>query len=167
MMERRDLFAGLLTGGLALSLTRATAEEARDGRRLAEAFAAALTAHDMAAFADLFDEGYEQHQPIAAAAAALPNGLTAKQGVVRYFTARVTAIPDLKVIADPVVANGDWAAANFIYSGTHKGEYFGVPASGRLVTFNSTDVFRIRNGRFAAHWGAVDLAGLLRQMKGA
>lgn len=173
-MERRDFIRGAALGGVAFaSLIRSGMAEAATGgdsaataRRLAQRFAATLSAHDIDAFAALFAEDYQQHQALVAVAPqAVPTG-SAKQGVVRYFGARLKAFPDLAVTAYPVVASRFWLAANFVYSGTHQGEYLGIAPTGKHVTFNSTDILRIRHGLFAEHWGAADIHGLLQQLKG-
>lgn len=167
-MQRRDFAAGLATSAATLVALAAGGKAAAAdsaGLRLAQQFAATLSAHDLAGFEALFADDYEQHQPLAAAAK-LPAGVTAKQTAVRYFAARLAAFPDLQVTADPIVADASMVAGNFIYSGTHSAEYFGVPATGRRVTFNSTDIWRVRDGRFVAHWEAADINGLLQQLKG-
>lgn len=158
-MDRRTLIAGL-SAALA---TPALAQAAQGN--VAEAFAAALNAHDIEAFAALFAEDYAQHQT-SAAAPPPPAGISAKQATKAYFAARLTALPDLKVTAGPVVAAGDFVAANFVYEGTHSAAYFGVPPSGRAIRFNSCDILQVRDGLIVAHWGAADIAGLLKQLHG-
>jgi predicted ester cyclase len=157
-MDRRALIAGLTLAAL-------PAVAAVPGN-VAEAFAATLSAHDLDAFAALFADDYRQHQSSAAAPLAPPPGVTAKQMTVKYFAARLAALPDLKVVADPVVVAGDMVAANFVYSGTQRGAYFGIPPTGRQVVFNSCDILALRNGLIAAHWGAADIAGLVAQLRG-
>ena len=169
-MDRRSMLNRLALGGLgavALSLPAEAAgkDNAAAGRRLAREFAASLTAHDMTRFAAIIADDYKQHQAIAPAAGVAPTG-SAKDGVLRYFGARVKALPDLVVKAEAVVASGNRMAANFVYTGTHQGEYFGVAPTGKRLTFNSTDIFIIRNGQLAEHWGAADLLGLMNQLKG-
>jgi predicted ester cyclase len=158
-MDRRTMFAGL-----AAALATDAAARAAPPGNVAEAFAAALNAHDIEAFAALFADDYANHQTSAAARRA--PGLPDKQATKAYFAARLAALPDLRVVADPVVVAGDWVAANFVYSGTHTGAYFGVAPSGRAISFNSCDILHVRNGLIAAHWGAADIAGLLVQLKG-
>ncbi len=57
------------------------------------------------------------------------------------------------------------AAASFVYSGTQTGPFFGQPATGRGISFNSCDIFTIRDGKIAAHWGAADVAGVFAQIR--
>ncbi len=166
-MNRRSVLAAVAAGGtaaLAATLPNDAEAKAAEGRKLLQEFAAALSAHDIDRFAALIADDYIQHQAVAGPAA--PGGLSAKQGAVNYFAARLKALPDLKVTVEAIVANGDMAAGNFVSTGTHKAEYFGFPPTGKRVTFNATDIFRIRNGKLAEHWGAADLAGLMRQLKG-
>lgn len=173
-MDRRDFITRTTLGGVFAAFASSSSAETATGgdsaataRGLAQRFAAALSAHDLDAFAALFAEDYQQHQTLVAVAAS-PSGMagSAKQGVVRYFGARLKAFPDLAVTAFPVVASRGWLAANFVYSGTQQGDYLGVAATGRHVTFNSTDILRIHHGLFAEHWGAADINGLLAQLKG-
>ena len=159
-MDRRSLFAGL-----AAAVATDTGARAAPAGNIAEAFAATLTAHDIEAFAALFADDYTQHQT-SAAARPPPAGMTAKQATTAYFAARLAGLPDLRVTAEPVVVAGNWIAANFTYTGTHAGTYFGVPPSGRTITFTSCDILRVRDTLIAEHWGAADVAGLLAQLKG-
>jgi steroid delta-isomerase-like uncharacterized protein len=170
-MDRRTLLDGLGAVGIGSAALFAAGgvaeakESAVTGRRLMQAFATTLSAHDIAGFAALIADDYKQHQTIPGGGS-LPPGVTAKQAAVNYFAARLKALPDLKVTAEAITAGGDMAAANFVYTGTQQDAYFGVPATNKNVTFNSTDIFRIRNGKLAEHWGAADIAGLMRQLKG-
>jgi predicted ester cyclase len=74
--------------------------------------------------------------------------------------------PTFQSQSEVSLANGDMAAASFVYSGTHRGEYFGVAPTGKSLRFTSCDIFRIRDGKIAEHWGMGDIAGTLAQLKG-
>jgi steroid delta-isomerase-like uncharacterized protein len=141
------------------------AAEAEDAGAVVERFAAALSAHDMAAFADLFAEDYVNHQR-SAAAPAPPAGKSPKQATLAFFQARLTGVPDLRVSIETSLAAGDKAAASFVYEGAHGGVYYGVAPTGRPMRFTSCDIFRVRDGRIAEHWGMGDIAGVLAQLKG-
>jgi predicted ester cyclase len=49
-------------------------------------------------------------------------------------------------------------------TGTHDGEYKGIPATGRHVAAESAEVFRIRDDKFAGYWCLTNVAGLMRQL---
>lgn len=105
------------------------------------------------------------HQKSAAAPPPRP-GVSTKQATVAYFAARLKGMPDLSVAVEASLASGDMAAASFVYTGTHKGVYFGVAPTGKSLRFTSCDIFRIRGGKIAEHWGMGDIAGVLAQLKG-
>ena len=162
-MQRRQFLSSAALVAAAAAIPDAA--EAEDAGAVVERFAAALSAHDMAAFADLFAEDYVNHQR-SAAAPAPPAGKSPKQATLAFFQARLTGIPDLRVSIETSLASGDKAAASFVYEGAHGGVYYGVAPTGRPMRFTSCDIFRVRDGRIAEHWGMGDIAGVLAQLKG-
>jgi steroid delta-isomerase-like uncharacterized protein len=159
-VDRRIVLAGLGLAGIAT----AARAQARTPRQLAEAFAAALSAHDLDAFAALLAEDYVNHQ-VSAAAPASPAGTKPKQGTVGFFGARLKGMPDLSVTIEALVASEDRCAASFVYAGTHQGTYLGVPPTGKSLRFTSCDIFRVADGLLVEHWGMGDIAGQLAQLK--
>ena len=162
-MQRRQFLSSAAL--VAAAAATPGAAEAEDAGAVVERFAAALSAHDMAAFADLFAEDYVNHQR-SAAAPAPPAGKSPKQATLVFFQARLTGVPDLRVSIETSLASGDKAAASFVYEGAHGGVYYGVAPTGRPMHFTSCDIFRVRDGRIAEHWGMGDIAGVLAQLKG-
>ncbi len=164
-MDRRQILTGglLLTGAMAAPALAASPSKSSP-RALAERFAATLSAHDIDAFADLFADNYVNHQ-VSAAAPPPPPNITPKQGSVAFFKARLTGLPDLQVAIEALVADKDRVAASFVYTGTHRGVYFGVQPTGKHLRFTSCDIFRVQKGRIVEHWGMGDIAGVLAQLK--
>jgi steroid delta-isomerase-like uncharacterized protein len=162
-MQRRQFLSSAALVAAAAAIPDAA--EAEDAGVVVERFAAALSAHDMAAFADLFAEDYVNHQR-SAAAPAPPAGKSPKQATLAFFQARLTGVPDLRVSIETSLASGDKAAASFVYEGAHGGVYYGVAPTGRPMRFTSCDIFRVEGGRIAEHWGMGDIAGVLAQLKG-
>lgn len=163
-MNRRTATIGLsLAGSGALSATAAPQPDSPNP--LIAAFAKTLSAHDIDAFGALFADDYVNHQKSAAAPPPRP-GVSTKQATVAYFAARLKGMPDLSVAIEASLASGDMAAASFVYTGTHKGVYFSVAPTGKSLRFTSCDIFRIRGGKIAEHWGMGDIAGVLAQLKG-
>lgn len=163
MQNRRQLTAaGLLAAGGLVS--PALAQSNPSPQSLAERFAATLSAQNIDGFAAIFSDGYVNHQVSAAAPPPSAN-VTPKQGTVAFFKARLAGLPDLKVTIEVMVANKDHVAASFVYTGTHKGTYFGVAPTGRTIRFSSCDIFRVQDGRIVEHWGMGDIAGVLAQLR--
>jgi steroid delta-isomerase-like uncharacterized protein len=162
-MDRRTVMTGLALMGSGALSAEATAQS-NTANPVIAAFARTLSAHDMDAFAALFADDYVNHQT-SAAAPTPPPGVSAKQATVAFFAARLKGVPDLSVAIEASLANGDMAAASFVYTGTHRGPYFGVAPTGKTLRFTSCDIFRIRDGKIAEHWGMGDIAGILAQLK--
>jgi steroid delta-isomerase-like uncharacterized protein len=163
IVNRRTLLATAAAGALGAGAAPAIAAGTADPRALAERFAATLSAHDMIGFAALFADDYANHQ-LSAAAPVPPPGVSAKQGSVAFFAARLAGMPNLAVSIEALVASADRVAASFVYTGTHGGPLYGVAATGKQLRFTSCDIFTVRNGQFAEHWGMGDIAGVLAQV---
>jgi steroid delta-isomerase-like uncharacterized protein len=164
MADRRSVLTAIGASAV-VGVTGVAAASPANSRDLAEQFAATLSAHDIDGFTALFAEDYVNHQN-SAAAPPLAAGVTPKQGSVAFFAARLKGIPDLKVAIEVLVATEDHVAASFVYSGTHQGALFGVPATGKNLRFTSCDIFRVAGGKIVEHWGMGDIAGVLAQIKG-
>jgi steroid delta-isomerase-like uncharacterized protein len=163
-MDRRLLIATAATTTFALAVP-AVAQES-GAKSLPEHFASTLSAHDISAFAALFADDYVNHQ-VSAAAPPPPPDKSPKQATVGFFAARLAGIPDLQVAVEATVASDDMVAASFVYTGTHTGTLFGVAPTGRSLRFTSCDIFRVKNGQCAEHWGMGDIAGVLTQLRGS
>ena len=155
-MHRRQLMTGA-------ALLASTPAAAMDARAIVARFAATLGAHDVAACAALIAEGYVNHQ-ISAAAAVAPGKMT-KQATVELFAARLAGLPDLRVEMEATVADGDRAAASFVYSGIHTGPLLGVDPTGRRLRFTFCDIFAVRDSLIVEHWDMGDVAGILAQLR--
>jgi predicted ester cyclase len=83
-----------------------------------------------------------------------------RAGCFRYFE----AFPDLHVALDDLIAEGDRVFLRSTLTGTHDGEYKGIPATGRHVATECAEVFRIADGKFAGYWCLTNVAGLMRQL---
>lgn len=74
------------------------------------------------------------------------------------------AFPDLHVTAEDVFAEGDLVAARLRLTGTHHGELFGIPPTGRRVDFQEMAMLRIVDGRIAVSWFQTDFMTMMAQM---
>ena len=75
-----------------------------------------------------------------------------------------TGFPDLRFTIDNVIAEDDRVSYRYILLGTHRGEYMGVPATGKQVTMTGMGILRIARGKIAEGWFVPDLLGLLQQL---
>ena len=83
-----------------------------------------------------------------------------KGGCFRYFQ----AFPDLHIALEDVIAEGDRVFVRSTMTGTHDGEYKGIPPTGRHVAAQCAEIFRLADGMFVGYWCLTDVAGLMRQL---
>jgi steroid delta-isomerase-like uncharacterized protein len=81
----------------------------------------------------------------------------------QFFGLVHQAFPDLHAEVHEVIAEGDLVAARVTYTGTHQGEFVGIPATGKQTTINGVDFFPMQDGRQAEHWGGPDMFSFLVQ----
>jgi steroid delta-isomerase-like uncharacterized protein len=72
--------------------------------------------------------------------------------------------PDLRVTVEDLIAQGDKVVARYHWTGTHRGDFQGIPATGTAVTVTGSGIYRLAGGRIAEEWWMEDLLGLMRQL---
>ena len=88
-----------------------------------------------------------------------------KDGVVQYFKMMLAAFPDMRMDVEDVIASGDKAVARVTVTGTNKGEFMGMPATGKSAAVNLIDITRFGDDGLAReHWGVVDQLALMQQL---
>ncbi len=75
-----------------------------------------------------------------------------------------TAFPDLHFTIDDMVVEGDKVAVRFTFSGTHKGEFEGIPPTNKKMTMWGIYIDRIAGGKFVESWVRYDTLGLKQQL---
>lgn len=94
-----------------------------------------------------------------------PPGVPAdREGGKVFLQAFAQAYPDATFTIDDMIAEGDKVVTKKTMSGTNAGEFAGVPATGRRVTFQYVDIMRVRDGRIVEHWNILDQFSWLNQL---
>lgn len=93
--------------------------------------------------------------------------LRGRDGIRGLWELFLSAFPDLVASVDAAVSEGDSVALRWRVSGTHTGEFLGIPASGKSMTLPITEVFRVENGMLAEAWDQYDRLHLLEQIGAA
>jgi steroid delta-isomerase-like uncharacterized protein len=65
---------------------------------------------------------------------------------------------------DEMVAEGDRVTARWTFRGTHTGEFFGLPPTGRKVSYCGITIFRIADGKLAEARALFDRLWLFQQL---
>jgi predicted ester cyclase len=77
------------------------------------------------------------------------------------------AFPDLQVVVEDVVASGDLVATRGFFTGTHSGEFLGMPPTGRTFRCSYGDIWRLEDGKGRENWVQMDMLGLMQQLGAA
>jgi predicted ester cyclase len=75
-----------------------------------------------------------------------------------------TAFPDGHAALEDLIAEGDKVVWRYTFRGTHQGEFMGVPATGKVVTYTGIIISRIAGGKFVEDWESFDALGLMQQL---
>jgi steroid delta-isomerase-like uncharacterized protein len=95
----------------------------------------------------------------------LPPGIPpGREAVKQLFTMLRGGFPDLKATIDDVIAEGDKVVARSTWSGTHKGEFMGIPPTGKRISIGVIDIVRYADGKMVEHWGQMDNLSMLQQL---
>jgi predicted ester cyclase len=106
------------------------------------------------------DKNVKEHSPD-------PNFRTDKKGLEylkEVFTNYRNAFPDMRLSVKEIFVKGDRVGAYYEFSGTHKGEMFGIKPTNKSSTGYGFDMFTIRNGKILEHWGIFDNMKLLMDL---
>jgi predicted ester cyclase len=95
----------------------------------------------------------------------LPPGMPRDREGVKVLTTMLrSAFPDFKATLDDIVAEGDKVVIRQTWSGTQKGEFMGIPPTGKKVSFGVIDIMRFEGGKVVEHWGQMDSMGMMQQL---
>jgi steroid delta-isomerase-like uncharacterized protein len=89
-----------------------------------------------------------------------PDGYLAIIGMMR------SGFPDIQWTLEEMIAEDDKVAARFTMRGTHQGSFFGVPPTGKTISVQAMNFYRLAGGQFIEERGQPDLLGLLIQIGG-
>ncbi len=86
------------------------------------------------------------------------------EGFIHFFSTFRAAFPDLNIAVEQMVADDDNVAIAYTITGTHQGEFFGVPATGRQIKARGVQIARFQNRQIVERWGSSDQLGILQQI---
>lgn len=75
-----------------------------------------------------------------------------------------SGFPDMHFTIEDMVAEGDKVATRFTFRGTHKGEWAGIPPTGKQVTMTGMEITRFEGGKYRETWLTLDMLGMMQQL---
>lgn len=85
-------------------------------------------------------------------------------GVRQYVKTYRDSFPDLHIVIEDQIAEGDKVVTRWTATGTFKNEMMGIPATGKSATVAGVDVDRFQGGKVVESWGSYDMLGMLQQL---
>jgi steroid delta-isomerase-like uncharacterized protein len=128
-----------------------------ENKAVIERWIQAWNAGDLESAVGLLADDYVRHD------ANLPE-VVGPQAERQFIATVLAAFPDLHVRIDQLFAEDALVALRYTIEGTHRGEFLGVPATGRRVSVQSAETYRLSDGRLAEQWVVMDALGLFQQL---
>ncbi|MEC9287737.1 MAG: ester cyclase [Chloroflexota bacterium] len=122
-----------------------------------EKLMSALNAKDMATMESLIADDFVDND-------AMPGMAPGRQGMIDMMGMFVGAFPDLNVVVEHWVAEGDLVVGVMTTKGTQNGEFMGMPASGKKFSVREMHMVRVANGKMAEHWGLSNEMSMMQQL---
>jgi len=86
------------------------------------------------------------------------------EGFIFFFGQFRAAFPDLNLSVDHLVQDDDNIAFAYTITGTHKGDLFGIPPTGKKIKVRGMQISRFEGGKLVERWGSSDQLGILQQI---
>ena len=118
---------------------------------------AAMAAHDAAALAKIYAENGTVASPVGGV-------LEGRDEIERIYRLWFSAFPDIRIVQDDLVIDGDRVVMVARASGTHSGDFFGLAPTGRPMEFQVALVMTVADGLIVEERRIYDFTGLLVQV---
>ena len=128
-----------------------------DNAAIIDRFERAFAANDVMTIDELCDPALVDHNP-------LPGLPPTLEGFKAAIAGYKDAFPDLEVYLSHVVADGDTVATHWTAAGTHEGDMGDIPATGRRISVEGMNFYKLKDGRITDVWTQFDGVGMLQQL---
>ena len=117
-----------------------------------------INAGEVDGFGGLLADDFVEHEET-------PGLAPTKEGVKEFFRMYIAAFPNLRFDVEDILASGDKVVARVRVTGTHEGEFMGMPATGKGVDVLAIDIVRFGDDGLAyEHWGVFDAMAMMQQL---
>lgn len=117
-----------------------------------------VNAGDVDGLGELLADDFVEHEET-------PGLSPTKEGVKQFFAAFLAAFPDLRMDSEDVIMSGDKVVARVRVTGTHEGDFMGMPPTGKAIDVQAIDIVRFGDDDLAIeHWGVTDSLKMMQQL---
>lgn len=96
--------------------------------------------------------------------AGMANPVAGPEGLKPIVSAIREAFPDLKYVIENLVVSDSQIAVHTTMHGTHKGDFFGLAPTNKVIKVSQMQIERIENNKIVEHWRVTDELTMLRQL---
>ena len=86
------------------------------------------------------------------------------EAIKKHMIAWLESFPDLQFTIEQMIAEQDRVFTQMVMVGTHKGEWLGIPPTGKTVSIRMMTLHRIQNGKVIEDWVLVESLGVFQQL---
>jgi predicted ester cyclase len=130
---------------------------AEELKALARRAYAIMGGGDLDELDELMVPGFIDHDPE-------PDQAPGAEGVKEAFRRIRSGFPDLKLTPEAIYTDGDTVIARVRVTGTHNGEFSGIPPTGKSIDTAVIDIVRVEDGKAVERWGVFDVVKLMQQL---
>ena len=130
-----------------------------DLKAMANDVYATISKHDLEGFLDYISADVIEHEP-----PPVENPLPGRDGVRQWFDILFESFPDISMSPQDLIEEDDKIACRVRVTGTHRGEFMGIPATGKSIDLELIDIVRIKDDKVVEHWGVIDNATMMQQL---
>ena len=87
-----------------------------------------------------------------------------REGLKQLIAMGLKAFPDWYETVEDIIAEDDKVWVRLTYTGTHKGEFMGLPPTGKKITSKAVDIYRLVDGKLAEYWNVTDNLNVFKQV---
>ena len=117
----------------------------------------AINKKNLDAIDELVAEDFVEHVPF-------PGQVPGREGLRQVLATFLFAFPDIRWTLEEQIAEGEKVVSRFTMTGTHRGDFLGIPPTGKSVNIWGVVIDVVRNGKFAESRIIMDTLGLMQQL---
>lgn len=127
---------------------------ATENKELIRAFFTGLNERDLSSAVSAISPEFIHHS----------TGARGHDGMRAFGEMFLGGFPDMHITIDDVIGEGDRVVTRGRWTGTHQGDFMGIPATGRSVDVEYIDLWRVEDGLLAENWVQMDIMGMMQQL---
>jgi len=124
-----------------------------ENKAIVRRFIEAYNKHDLSSIEDFVAPDYVDH-----------TNQVDREGLKQLFNMAFKAFPDWHETIEDIIAEGDKVWVHVKTTGTHTGEWMGIAPTGKKVTSEMVDIYRIVNGKHVEGRFVTDQLDFLKQL---